>query len=116
MKTKLSHLLTVALCLVSASARATTDAELLAPTGTLRAVYIVANLAQAMRDPVSLRPTCVIVDITNEFGQRLGVPVTMTPIDTAAHALEAFRSGDADIGFVAPNPERAGAAAYSGVR
>ena len=38
----------------------------LAPTGQLRAAYIVANLAQARRDPVSGVVTGVVADLTRE--------------------------------------------------
>ncbi len=85
----------------------------LAPTGTLRAAYIVANLAQARRDPATGVVSGVIADITGELGRRAGVPVTIAPLPTAADVLEAVRSGSADIGFVAPNPERKGVVLYS---
>jgi polar amino acid transport system substrate-binding protein len=41
------------------------------------------------------------------------VPVILTPLPTAAAVLEAVRTGAADIGFVAPNPERTGVVLYS---
>ena len=85
----------------------------LAPTGTLRAAYIVANLAQARRDPATGVVSGVAADITRELGRRAGVPVTIAPLRTAADVLEAVRSGSADIGFVAPNPERQGVVLYS---
>ena len=86
---------------------------LLAPTGTLRAAYIVANLAQARRDPATGVTSGVVVDLTRELGRRAGVPVIVTPLATAADVLEAVRSGSADIGFVAPNPQRRGVVLYS---
>jgi polar amino acid transport system substrate-binding protein len=85
----------------------------LAPTGTLRAAYIVANLAQARLDPGTGAITGVVADIARELGRRAGVPVTITPLPTAAAVLEAVRSGAAEIGFVAPNPERTGVVLYS---
>jgi polar amino acid transport system substrate-binding protein len=85
----------------------------LAPTGTLRAAYIVANLAQARRDPVTGVVSGVVADITRNLGRRAGVPVTITPLPTAGDVLEAVRSGSADIGFVAPNPQRTGVVLYS---
>jgi len=57
--------------------------------------------------------TGVIADITREMGRRAGVPVTISPLPTASAVLQAVRSGDADIGFVAPNPERTGIVLYS---
>jgi len=86
---------------------------LVAPTGTLRAAYIVANLAQAWRDPATGVVSGVVADITRELGRRAGVPVNIAPLRTAADVLEAVRSGSADIGFVAPNPQRQGTVLYS---
>ena len=85
----------------------------LAPTGTLRAAYIVANLAQARLDAGTGAITGVVADLTRELARRAGVPVTITPLPTAAAVLEAVRTGAADIGFVAPNPERTGVVLYS---
>jgi polar amino acid transport system substrate-binding protein len=85
----------------------------LAPTGTLRAAYIVANLAQARLDPATGNVSGVIADITRELGRRSDIPTTIMPLPTAAAVLEAVRSGSADIGFVAPNPERTGIVLYS---
>lgn len=88
---------------------------ILAPTGTLRAAYIVANLAQARRDPITGVVSGVVADITRELGRRASVPVSIVPLPTAADVLEAVRNGAADIGFVAPNPQRQGVVLYSQV-
>ena len=85
----------------------------LAPTGTLRAAYIVANVAQARLDPATGNVSGVIADIARELGRRADVPVSIIPLPTAAAVLEAVRSGNADMGFVAPNPERTGVVLYS---
>jgi polar amino acid transport system substrate-binding protein len=85
----------------------------LAPSGTLRAAYIVANLAQARLDPATGTISGVIADIARELGHRADVPVRIMPLPTAAAVLESVRSGGADIGFVAPNPERTGVVLYS---
>jgi polar amino acid transport system substrate-binding protein len=85
----------------------------LAPTGTLRAAYIVTNLAQAKLDSGTGTVTGVVADITRELGRRAGVPVTIMPLQTAAAVLEAVKTGSADIGFVAPNPDRTGIVLYS---
>src|SRR5512132_3544121 len=42
----------------------------LAPTGTLRAAYIVSNVAQARLDPGTGAITGVVADITRELGRR----------------------------------------------
>jgi hypothetical protein len=104
-------LLLVLLILGGGQARAADP--VLAPSGTLRAAYIVANLAQARLDPATGTVTGVIADITREMGRRAGVPVAISPLPTASDVLQAVRSGAADIGFVAPNPERTGVVLYS---
>ncbi|BDB29600.1 hypothetical protein Tamer19_48910 [Cupriavidus sp. TA19] len=80
----------------------------LAPTGILRAAYIVANVAQARHDPVTGTFTGVVADITRELGRRANVSITIMLLPTAASVLDAVKNGSADIGFVAPNPDRSG--------
>ena len=48
-----------------------------------------------------------------ELARRADVPVMIMPLPTAAAVIEAVRSGVADIGFVAPNPQRTGLVLYS---
>jgi polar amino acid transport system substrate-binding protein len=104
----------VVVCLLSLSAGTALACDaVLAPAGTLRAAYIVANLAQARRDPATGAVSGVIVDISRELGRRAGVPVAIVPLATAADVLEAVRSGSVDIGFVAPNPDRKDLVLYS---
>jgi polar amino acid transport system substrate-binding protein len=85
----------------------------IAPSGTLRAAYIVSNLAQAVKDPATGEFRGVSADIARELGRRNQVPVRIIPLATALAVLEAVKKGDADIGFVAPNPERMGVVLYS---
>jgi polar amino acid transport system substrate-binding protein len=85
----------------------------MAPSGTLHAAYIGPNVAQARFDPGTGTVSGVVADIARELGHRADVPVTITPLPTAAAVIEAIRSGAADIGFVAPNPERTGLVLYS---
>jgi len=47
------------------------------------------------------------------MGRRAGLPVAISPLPTASAVLQAVRRGAADIGFVAPNPERTGVVLYS---
>src|SRR5215207_8695429 len=85
----------------------------LAPGGTLRAAYIGPNVAQARLDPATGTISGVIADIARELGRRAHVPVSITPLPTATAVLDAVRGDQADIGFVAPNPERTGVVLYS---
>src|SRR5215475_15534140 len=85
----------------------------LAPSGTLRAGYILTNVAQARVDPATGTVSGVIADVARDLARRADVPVTIMPLPTAAAVIEAVRSGAADIGFVAPNPQRTGLVLYS---
>jgi polar amino acid transport system substrate-binding protein len=96
------------LCLVLFVGSAKAADPVLAPSGQLRAAYIVTNLAQARLDSATGTVSGVIADIAHELGRRAGGGVRITPLPTAAAVLDAVRTGEADIGFVAPNPERTG--------
>jgi len=85
----------------------------IAPTSTLRVAYIVSNLAQAVKDPATGEFRGVSADIARELGRRNQVPVRILPLATAAAVLAAVQQAQADIGFVAPNPERMGVVLYS---
>jgi polar amino acid transport system substrate-binding protein len=105
-------ILVTLLLLVSPSLTSAAETGI-APTGTLRAAYIVANLAQAVKDPATGEYRGVSADIAKELGRRNQVPVSILPLASAAAVLEAVQKGQADIGFVAPNPERMGIVLYS---
>jgi len=84
-----------------------------APTGTLRAAYLSSNPAQAVKDPQTGMSRGTAVDLTRELGRRLGVEVTLTGVQSPQNVIDAVRNGQADIGFVAYNPERAGPVQFS---
>ena len=79
---RLRALLLLILVLVAGPAKAVDP--VLAPSGTLRAAYIVANLAQARLDPATGTVSGVIADIARELGRRADVPVSIIPLPTAA--------------------------------
>ncbi|HYR83306.1 MAG TPA: transporter substrate-binding domain-containing protein [Terriglobia bacterium] len=84
-----------------------------APTGTLRAAYLSSNPAQALKDPQTGTIRGTVADLTREWGRRLGVEVTLAGLQSPQNVIDAVRSGQADIGFVAYNPERAGPVQFS---
>ena len=85
----------------------------IAPTGHLRAVYLGGNPAQAIQNAATGESRGVVVDLSNEFGRRIGVPVAITPVAGVPAVIEAVRDGRADIGFVAYDPSRAGTVEFS---
>jgi polar amino acid transport system substrate-binding protein len=87
--------------------------QVLAPTGTLRAVYLANNPAQAVKDPASGEARGVAIDLAQEFARRLGTKVTVTGVQSPQNVIDAVLRGEADIGFVAYNPERTGPVEFS---
>src|ERR1044072_881266 len=100
-------LLAVLAALSARPAAANDLAKDLAPTGTLRAVYIATNPVQAFADPTTKEVRGPAADIARELGRRAGVPVTVTGARGGDGVIEAVKSGAADIGFVAFDPVRA---------
>ncbi|MEA2929087.1 MAG: polar amino acid transport system substrate-binding protein [Hyphomicrobiales bacterium] len=97
-----------ALALAAASPACADDlARTLAPTGTLRAVYIAANPVQAFVDPATKDVRGPGAEIARELAKRAGVPVTIAGVRGADGVLEAVTSGAADIGFLAFDAVRA---------
>jgi polar amino acid transport system substrate-binding protein len=84
-----------------------------APGGTLRAVYLGSNPAQAVRDPATGTVRGVSYDLTVELGKRLGVPIDFKPLANPAAVIAAIAEPQADIGFVAYEPSRAGTVEFS---
>jgi polar amino acid transport system substrate-binding protein len=85
----------------------------IAPGGTLRAVYLGSNPAQAMRDPASGEVRGASADLARELAQRAGVPLEFKPAASPPAVIDAVKSGAADIGFVAYEATRLGTVEFS---
>jgi hypothetical protein len=81
--------------------------------GALRAAYLKANPAHAVADPAGGELRGVAVDLARELARRRGVAAALMGLDSPQAVLDAVRDGKADIGFVAYNPERAGAVEFT---
>jgi polar amino acid transport system substrate-binding protein len=79
----------------------------LVPAGTLRATYIATNPVQAFVDRTSGEVRGPGADIAREIAKRLDVPVKITGVASPAAVIESVKSGEADIGFIAFDPQRA---------
>ena len=97
-----------ALALVAAHSQTTAKANDVAPSGTLRAVYLGTNPAQAIRDPNTGEIRGTSFELARELAKRIGVPLDFKPIAGPPAVIEAVRSGQADIGFVAYEATRLG--------
>jgi polar amino acid transport system substrate-binding protein len=85
--------------------------EDLAPSGALRASINLGNpvLAQGTPD----EPAGVTVDIAREIARRLEVPLELICFDAARKSFEAMTTGQADLCFLAIDPERADEVAFT---
>ena len=79
----------------------------LAPSGRLRAAINLGNPVLARTDPATGEARGVSVDLSRELARRLGVPLELVTVPTAAKSVEALRSGACDVAYVAIDPARA---------
>jgi polar amino acid transport system substrate-binding protein len=98
------------LCAGASSAFAQAD---IAPTGTLRAAYLVTNPAQATKDPQTGEVRGPSFDLARELARRINKPLDFKPTANPPAVIEAVRSGQADIGFVAYEATRLGTVEFS---
>ena len=85
----------------------------IAPGGTLRAIYLGSNPAQAMRDPATGEVRGPAYDLARELARRNSVPLEFKPIASPPAVIEAVKNADADIGFVAYEATRLGTVEFS---
>ena len=88
------------------------DAAALAPSGTLRAVYLAGNPAQAVRDAATGEIRGASADLARELGKRLTFRCDL-PFGDPQTVIDAVAKGEADIGFVAYAPSRTGTVEFS---
>ena len=89
----------------------TSIAEDLAPTGVLRASINLGNPVLAQGTPDA--PAGVTVDLAREIGARLDLPVELVCFDAARKSFEAMAGGDSDLCFLAIEPAREEAVAFT---
>jgi polar amino acid transport system substrate-binding protein len=90
-----------------AVAAAQSPATALAPTGTLRAVFLGANPVQGRVDPQTGAATGPVPDLVKELAHQIGVPFAIMGAPDAAGVIAALNSHSADIGFLAYDETRA---------
>ncbi len=86
--------------------------QAIAATGMLRAAYLTTNPAHAVTD-ASGELRGVAIDVARELARRFGLEVAFVGAQTPRAVIEAVSTGNADIGFVAYNPERVGPVEFS---
>jgi len=85
----------------------------LAPTGKLRAVINLGNAVLAKKE-ANGEPGGVSVDLARELARRLGVPVELVTVASAAQSVEILKAGRVDVGFFAIDPARGVDTAFTG--
>jgi polar amino acid transport system substrate-binding protein len=105
------HLPWIITLFIGSAAAQTTDTkamrDALAPTGTLRAVFLATNPVQATVNPKTAEVTGPAAEITRELARKLGVPASINGLDGVPAVMQAVNKGSADIGFLAFDPTRA---------
>jgi polar amino acid transport system substrate-binding protein len=97
----------VAIALPLVAVGAQSPGAKLAPTGTLRAVFLGGNPIQGRVDPKTGEVSGTVPDLARELARRLGVPASVVSVPNAASLIGALRGGTADIGFLAYDETRA---------
>ncbi|MGP2490942.1 transporter substrate-binding domain-containing protein [Mesorhizobium sp. PUT5] len=91
----------------------TNIADVLAPTGRLRAAINHSNTVLAQHDPDSGEVSGVTVELAGRLADRLGVPLSLLPFGTAAASFAAVTGGEADLAFLAIDAKRAAAVHFT---
>jgi len=78
----------------------------LAPTGKLRVGINYGNFILAQKDKATGESRGVAVDLANDIGRRLGVPVAIVAYDSVAAMGDAAPANVWDIAFLGSDPQR----------
>jgi len=99
-------LVTLAALGLGSIAIAQSPGAVLAPTGTLRAVFLGTNPVHGRVDAVGT-VTGPVPDLVRELARTIGVPSEIRPGADAAAVIAAIKNHSADIGFLAYDETRA---------
>jgi polar amino acid transport system substrate-binding protein len=71
------------------------------------------NPVLAGLDKATQKPKGVTIDIANEIGKRFGIPVELIPFKSAGSTVDAIKTGNIDLIFVAVDPVRGADISYT---
>jgi polar amino acid transport system substrate-binding protein len=94
-------------CALATFVLAQSPSATLAPTGTLRAVFLGGNPVQGRVDAQTGAATGPVPDLVKELARQTGVPYSVVSAPNAAAIIAALRDRTADIGFLAYDETRA---------
>ena len=97
----------ILICLLSPSLLAQSPSATLAPSGTLRALFLGGNPVQGRVDERTGEASGPVPDLVKELARRLGVPYKLTSAPDARSVIDGLSNHTADIGFLAYDETRA---------
>ena len=112
----MKHFFSICLLLLSPFAISQSPNAMLqsfAPTGTIRVGINLGNPVLARTDVATQKPKGVTIDIANEIGKRSGLPVELIPFKSAGATVDAIKTGNIDLVFVAIDPVRGEDVSYT---
>jgi polar amino acid transport system substrate-binding protein len=77
-----------------------------APNGHLRVGINLGNPVLASEDAATKKLSGVTIDIANEIGKRINLPIQLIPYKSAGATVDSIKNGDLDLVFVAIDPMR----------
>ena len=84
-----------------------------APTGSLRVGINLGNPVIASEDAATKQMSGVSVDIANEIGKRINLPIQLIPFKSASATVDHIKNGELDLVFVAIDPVRGADISYT---
>ena len=84
-----------------------------APTGSLRVGINLGNPVLASEDAATKQLSGVSVDIANEIGKRINLPIQLIPFKSASATVDGIKNGELDMVFVAIDPVRGADVSYT---
>ena len=84
-----------------------------APTGSLRVGINLGNPVLASEDAATKKLSGISVDIANEIGKRINLPIQLIPFKSASATVDGIQNGELDMVFVAIDPVRGADISYT---
>ena len=84
-----------------------------APSGTLRVGVNLGNPVLASEDAATKQLSGISVDIANEIGKRINLPIQLIPFKSASATVDGIKNGELDMVFVAIDPVRGADISYT---
>ena len=84
-----------------------------APSGTLRVGINLGNPVLASEDAATKKLSGISVDIADEIGKRINLPIQLIPFKSASATVDGIKNGELDMVFVAIDPVRGADISYT---